>query len=186
MPLTSGRYTLGPGDGSVVIRTGREGAAARMGHDLTLEATRWRATITVDVDEPSNSRASASVDAASLVVRDASGGPTGLNASQRAEIEAIVRTKVLDADRHPRITFRSTAVHDEGRRAFIVGRLSLAGSTRPIRLDLRLAPSRTPRMVATALVAQSEFGIEPYSALLGALRVKDQVAVTIEVRLSGG
>ena len=34
--------TLGPGDGTLTVRTGRSGAAAKAGHDLVLEVTSWR------------------------------------------------------------------------------------------------------------------------------------------------
>jgi polyisoprenoid-binding protein YceI len=183
MPLTTGSYRIGPDDGSLLIRTGREGAAARMGHDLTLEATRWTATVTVNVEQPLRSKVVATVDAASLEVREASGGPVGLSDGQRAEIEETVRTKVLLSHRHPRITFRSTAVHVEGRRTSVIGALTIRRHTRPATLALRVATARTPRIVAATAVVQTEFGIAPYSALLGALRVKDVVGVTIDVRL---
>src|SRR5450755_3636796 len=113
MPLKTGRYRLGPADGSLLIRTGREGAAALMGHDLTLVATRWTATVSVDAEDPPRSKVTATVDAASLVVREATGGPIGLTDSQRAEIESNVRTKVLLSDRYPRIAFHSTAVESD-------------------------------------------------------------------------
>ena len=186
MPLTTGSYTLGPEDGSVLITTGREGAAARMGHDLTLEATRWTARVTVDVEDPAGSKVTATVDAGSLLVRDARGGPVGLTDSQRAEIEATVRTKVLRSDRHPRITFASTAVATDGAQTAVTGRLTIGRRTRPATLALRVARSRVPRIVATAAISQADFGIKPYSALLGALRVKDVIGVTVEVRLGVG
>lgn len=183
MPLTTGRYTLGPADGSLLIRTGREGAAALMGHDLTLMATRWTATVSVDAEDPPRSKVTATVDAASLVVREATGGPVGLTDSQRAEIESNVRTKVLLSDRYPRIAFRSTAVESDGRHTAVTGKLTIRRRARRATLTLRVARSRVPRIVATTSIIQTEFGIEPYSALLGALRVKDVVGVTIDVRL---
>jgi polyisoprenoid-binding protein YceI len=183
MPLKTGRYRLGPADGSLLIRTGREGAAALMGHDLTLVATRWTATVSVDAEDPPRSKVTATVDAASLVVREATGGPIGLTDSQRAEIESNVRTKVLLSDRYPRIAFHSTAVESDGRHTAVTGKLTIRRRARPVTLTLRVARSRVPRIVATTSIIHTEFGIEPYSALLGALRVKDLVGITIEVRL---
>jgi hypothetical protein len=43
-----------------------------------------------------------------------------------------------------------------------------------------------PRVRATMSIVQSDFGITPYSALLGALRVKDAVEVSVDVRLPAG
>ncbi len=39
------------------------------------------------------------------------------------------------------------------------------------------------RVTGTFLVAQSEWGIKPYRALLGALRVRDTVEVVLDVVL---
>ena len=183
MPLRSGRYTLGPDNGSLLVMTGREGPAARMGHDLTLLATRWSATVTVDADQPARSKVRAAVEAGSLVVREARGGAVGLRESQREEIESIMRTQVLRSERHPTITFRSTSVEGDGKRATITGNLTLRRRTRPVVLELRMARSASPRLRARGSVAQTEFGIKPYSALLGALRVTDVVQVVIDVLL---
>jgi polyisoprenoid-binding protein YceI len=183
MPLRSGRYTLGPGDGTLRVMTGREGAAALMGHDLTLEAARWAATVNVDAEDPSRSRVRATVEAASLVVRDARGGPIRLTDSQRDEIGSIVRDKVLRSDRYPTITFRSTSVVGDVKRASVTGTLTIGRRTREASLQLRVARSKLPRIVATTSIVQTDFGIQPYSALRGALRVKDVVEVRLEVRL---
>jgi len=183
MALRTGRYKVGPENGTLLVRTGREGAAALMGHDLTLVATRWAATLSVNAENPARSTVRATVEAGSLAVREASGGPVGLTDSQRAEIEGIVRTKVLRSDRYPRITFRSTSVDGDVRRASVTGDLTIRRRTRPATLELRVARSKLARIIATTALVQTDFGIEPYSALLGALRVKDVVEVTVELRL---
>ena len=36
MSIKPGAYTLGPSDGTVQVRTGRQGMASKVGHDLTL------------------------------------------------------------------------------------------------------------------------------------------------------
>ncbi len=183
MALRTGRYTLGPGDGTVLVRTGREGAAARVGHDLTLIAERWSATVRVDAAAPARSTVRASVDAGSLVVREARGGPIGLTEAQKKEIEQNVREKVLRCDRHPTIRFRSTAVESDGRSGTVTGDLTIGRRTRRAVLQLHVARSQAPRVTATAAIVQTDFGIAPYTALLGALRVKDEVELAIEVHL---
>jgi polyisoprenoid-binding protein YceI len=183
MALRTGRYVLGPQDGTVLVMTGREGPAARMGHELTLEATRWNATVVVDVEDPSRSKVTVSVDAGSLVVLEARGGPLGLSHSQRAEVERIIRETVLRSGRHPRITFRSTAVSGDARRASVTGNLSIRRRTRPVTLELRVTRAKLPRIVATAAIVQTDFGIQPYAALRGALRVTDSVDLRVEVLL---
>ena len=61
--------TLGPGDGSIKVYTKREGLASRVGHDLTLEASRWNAEVTVDPDDITRSSVSATVDGGSFEVQ---------------------------------------------------------------------------------------------------------------------
>ena len=43
---TERNYEFGPASGRVLVKTGREGLAARAGHDLTLEFTDWQARVT--------------------------------------------------------------------------------------------------------------------------------------------
>ena len=42
----AGTYEFGPESGRVVVKTRREGLAARAGHDLTLEITDWLVRVT--------------------------------------------------------------------------------------------------------------------------------------------
>jgi polyisoprenoid-binding protein YceI len=185
MGLTAGNYTIGPADGTLLIKTAREGAAARMGHDLTLEATRWSATVVVDADDPTRSSVSAAVDAASLEVRDARGGAIALTDKQRVEIGTNIRDKVLHTSRHPEISFLSTLIAGDATAATVTGDLTVAGSTRPVQLRFT-AHSHADRVTGTATVVQTDHGIKPYSAMLGALKVKDAVEIEVDVRLPAG
>ena len=45
MSIEPGKYELGPENGTLRIRTGRRGGAAKAGHDLLIEVTDWKATI---------------------------------------------------------------------------------------------------------------------------------------------
>jgi polyisoprenoid-binding protein YceI len=75
-------------------------------------------------------------------------------------------------------------VEGDSKRALVYGRLAIAGRTREAVLALRVdGRSTPPRVRATMPIVQTEFGITPYSALLGALRVKDAVELSIDVRL---
>jgi polyisoprenoid-binding protein YceI len=187
MALRTGTFTLGPADGTVLIRTGREGAAARVGHDLTLVATRWRAAVHVDARVPTRSTVRAVVEAASLEVREASGGALSLTEAQKKEVETNTREKVLRSRRHPKITFTSIAVEGDAKRALVTGKLAIAGKTREAALAVRVdSRSTLPRVRATMSIVQSDVGMTPYSSLLGALRVKDALELSVDVRLPNG
>lgn len=178
MTLRSGTYHFGPRDGRLLLRTGREGRAARLGHDLVLEATRWSATAVVHTRAIEQCELRASVDARSLVVRDAAGGPVPLTAGQRDDIAAIIRRDVLHADEHRDVTFQSTAVTGTSTAVVVRGDLTVAGVTRRASIDVATSGER---ITAALTVRQSRHGIAQYSAMLGALRVKDDVAVTVDV-----
>ena len=65
---------------------------------------------------------------------------------------------------------------------FVQGTLTLGGTSRPLRLHV--AKAGASHYHATASVRQSEFGIKPYTAFLGALKVSDAVGVDVDVDLA--
>lgn len=187
MSVREGTHVLGPGDGTVLVRTGREGPAARVGHDVTLRATRWSATVTVVPDDLARSEVRAEIDASSFEVVEATGGAMPLTDSQRREVEQNTRDRVLQASAHPTITFSSTEVRGDDSRAVVVGDVSMRRRSREVVLDVR-ARRRGEEVIVTAFteLAQTDFGIKPYTAMLGTLRVTDVVAITVELRLPAG
>ena len=74
------------------------------------------------------------------------------------------------------IEFRSTAV--EGRR--LEGSSSSRGSVPPISFEL--AGDEDGRLTCSATVKQTDWGMKPYSALFGTLKVADEVEVAFETR----
>lgn len=185
MSLAGGTYDLGPEHGTLTVETGRTGPAARAGHDLTLLVTSWSAHVVVDARSPSRSTVTLTADPASLEVESGHGGVTPLGASQREQIATTIRDTVLRAARHRSITFTSTEAAGTLRGGSMTGELTLVGRTRPVAVTVEVAPSRgaTTRVTARAEVRQTDFGITPYSAMLGALRVRDTVLVTLHARL---
>lgn len=180
MTLTDGGHTAGPDSGRLLVRTGRSGLGRRAGHDLTIEVTRWDATADVDTADPARSQVVVSVDADSLEVREGVGGVKPLTDSDRAEIHRNIRDKVLHTDRYPEITFRSTRIDGTPGGFDIEGELTIMGTTRPVRIS---AAAEGNEVRGTATITQSEWGIKPYSAFLGALRLADEVEITFAVTL---
>ena len=73
MALTTGEHTLGPSSGRLLIKTGRAGLGRSVGHDLTIEVTRWSATATV-ADDPAGSSVTAEIETGSFEVVEGVGG----------------------------------------------------------------------------------------------------------------
>lgn len=156
------------------VLTFKEGMLSAIAHDLELEVTRWSLTI------EGGHLLSARFEAGSLRVLHAmhDGKPTSqLSASDRAKIEKTLREEVLGSARHPEITFSGEGTA-EGEGFAIRGTLTLCGKARPLTAQAR--PSGD-RLVAEATVNQPDFGIRPYSAMLGALKVRPQVIVRVSV-----
>jgi polyisoprenoid-binding protein YceI len=182
--MRSGTHTVGAGESSLLVHTRRQGAAARAGHDLVIEATRWTATVTVDADSAASSTLEAVIDAGSLVVRKGTGGALPITDGQKDEIERTTRTKVLHADKHPEIRATSTAVTATGDGAEISLDLSMAGRSHAATLAVHVADDADGTTITgSTTVRQTDFGITPYSALFGTLKVKDEIEITVEVRL---
>jgi Fe-Mn family superoxide dismutase len=175
VPIPSGTFRLGPRNGTLSVRTGRAGAAAKAGHDLLLQVTVWEAVLEVGEEVA----LALDVDAGSLRVREGTGGMQELLAEDNASIEQTIDDEVL---KRQAIAFRSTAVQaDEDGRLDVQGDLTLADATRPIAFGLRVAGNG--RLEGAAVVKQSDWGIAPYSALFGALQVADEVRVEIDAAL---
>lgn len=175
-----GAYIFGPESGRLLVKTTRTGLGAKAGHDLTIEVTRWSGEARVDPAEPVDSSVTVEVDAASFEVREGAGGVKPLTGSDRAEIKKNLQQKVLHTDRHPSITFRSTRVEGTEASFSVEGDLTIAGVTRPVTVRSRL---RDGRVQGSATVTQTSWGIRPYSALFGALKVSDDVEVEFDVAL---
>ena len=177
--MPAGTHKLGPEDGTLAVRTGRTGAAAKAGHDLLLHVTAWEATVEVGEGSTPTSLA-LDADATSLRVREGTGGMQALGDEDRESIEQTIDDEVLE--RHG-IVFRSTSVRSAGDgRMSVEGELTLIGNVRPIAFEL--AVDGDGKVSGNAVVKQSEWGIKPYSTLFGALKVADEVEVTFEARLA--
>ena len=178
----TGNFRLGPGAGRVVIKTGRAGLAAKAGHDLTIEVTRWSARVEVPAEEDGGLTAAtvtAELDLGSLEVREGTGGAKPLTDGDRAQIKKQMENILGGAT----ATFASARIITSGASGgAIEGSVTLNGKTQPSRLQVT-----TPgpgRYRGTATLVQSAFGIKPYTGFFGALKLRDEVAVEFEVDLS--
>ena len=152
-----------------LVYTFREGLLSAVGHDLCLRVERFAVEVTGDAQAPA---ILGRFDAASL-------RPTGdVSPADARKIERNAAEDVLDARRFPTIEFRSTRVVRDGERARIDGTLSLHGHTRPLSFD---ATADAAAWRAEVRLDQRDFGIAPFSAMLGTLRVRPDVLVRIAV-----
>jgi polyisoprenoid-binding protein YceI len=178
--LTEGRYWLGPSTGRLLLKTGRAGLGRKAGHDLTIEVTRWSGEAVIAAGDPDRSWVNVTVEADSLEVREGTGGLKPLTDTDRAEIKRTLGDKVLlYTAEHPTINFRSTGITGTAQSFEITGELTIKGRTRPVTVHGKGNGGGLVRGWAT--VTQSTWGIKPYTAFLGALRLADDVQVEFDV-----
>jgi polyisoprenoid-binding protein YceI len=171
--LAPGSHRVGPETGSLVVKTYREGVAAKVGHDLVIEVARWEGTVDI-----AGSTIELSADSSSLEVREGLRGVKPLTDKDRVEI----RKNIDDKLRRLPIRFRSSAVRIDGDGHLVVeGELTMVDVTRPVTAPLRVEADG--RVGGTIALAQSDWGIKPYRGLMGALKVRDEVEIVIDVRL---
>ena len=176
MGIEAGTHRLGPDNARLSVHTSRKGAAAKAGHDLVIHVTAWEGTLEIG-EEPSATRIDLGADASSLRVHEGTGGIQALGDDDKASIHQTIDDEVLKG--HD-ITFRSTGARhaDDGGRISVEGDLTLVGTTRPIAFDVAI--DGDGKLSATAVVTQSEWGIKPYTALFGALKVADEVEIVLD------
>lgn len=170
MSIPEGTHTIGPSNGSLKVKTGKEGAAAKMGHDLVLVINSWEATVEGG-DSPS---IKLTADPGSVEVESGSGGAKPLGDKDKADIKKSINGKVLGSSQ---ISFTSSQVDDGNAK----GDLSIAGSSSQVSIPISVSGDK---ISGSTTLSQKDFGIKQFSAMMGALKVKDQVTVEFEGNLS--
>jgi hypothetical protein len=102
--LRAGTHTVGDDNGTLQVRTYREGLAQKVGHDLIIDVERWDAVVEVREDG-TLAAVRLNADPHSLRVREGLRGLKPLTEKDRADIRNTIDEKVL---RGRPIAFRST------------------------------------------------------------------------------
>lgn len=179
MTPKTGSHPIGPDNGSLTVHTFRAGMGAKIGHDLVLEAKKWSGTVDIDADNPSASKVEIIADLNSLEIINASGGVKPLSDKDRGDIAKNIE-KVLDTGKHPQVTFKSTNVSGAAPTVKVTGDLTIKGKTRPATLDVTASGDQ---LSGKTTIVQTEFDIKPFSAMMGALKVRDTINLELTCTL---
>lgn len=160
----------------ITVHTYKEGLLARLAHDLRLTVQRFEVQL-------ADGSVNATLDATSLRVdgamRRGELAPDVLSESDRTTIERTLASEVLHSATHPQITFQGTLTEDRGR-VVARGSLRLNGRDQSVELPVSLGERASIELE----IVPSRWGIPPYRAMAGALKVQDRVRVTIELPLN--
>jgi polyisoprenoid-binding protein YceI len=177
---TQDLYRIERSQSRFVVETQTEGLSSMFDHDHLFRVGAFHGTVGLGPDAPSNASLELTVEARSLSVQD------DLPAQVRAEIDDVVRTRTLQADKYPAISFDSRRVtatdrHDGSLDLEVTGKLRLHGVTREVMIPVRAwrQPDRI-RVIGRFTIHQTDFGIKPI-AFRGQVTVKDQVTLSFEM-----
>jgi hypothetical protein len=160
------------------VFTFKEGLLSPIAHDLRLRITRF----SVEVDAAATSVV-AKFDTNSLVVdcpmKDGAENPSALSDSDKQKIAGQIRDDVLHSSKHPEAVFRSRTVAARGDGGYdLEGELTLHGVTKALAAQTQLVAGRQQLELR---LHQPDFGITPYRAMLGTLKIQADVTIRITV-----
>lgn len=180
-------YRVVPESSHLRIRVDPEGPMARLGHSHVIGGNAVTGIVVLGSGAGS-ARLDLEIDAASLDVdrpewRSAAGLEPELDADAISGTRSNMRgERVLDVAGHPKIPVRSVGVAGPAWLPDVTARIRLRGKVREVTVPV--AVERTDeRLIASGALEllQSDFGIEPFSAAGGALRVSDRMRIRFRI-----
>lgn len=165
-------------DSQCLVRTWREGLAAAVGHDLVLDCARFEVKI-----DPERKSVVARFYPDSLCVLGTHeeyerGGAdpktSALSGRDQKKIVQNIRRDILKTDEYPLILFESTSITREAEQLRVQGELELVGKRNKIEFVV-IRDGEQAR--ARVELNQPDFGIAPFRAMMGALKIKAKLEV---------
>ena len=186
-------YALQTGSSSLYVQVFKDTTTAASGisHDHVMRASGWTGTARWDPANPQDCKIEISVPVEKLVVdppklREAVGYDVNLSDGQRGDVRKNMLSKdQLNSAKHSVISFSATSckVASAGK-VDVSGKLTIKGSSKPITIRMTLDADASSFSASGGFkVKGSDYGLEPYSAMMGALKNQDELRFT--VRLSG-
>lgn len=186
-------YVLQTGSSSLYVQVFKDTttAASGMSHDHVMRASGWTGTATWDPARPENCKIDISVPVDKLVVdpaklRAAVGYDSTLSDGQRGDVRKNMLSKdQLNSSKYSEISFSATSCKVvSGSKVDVSGKLTIKGTSKPITIRMTLdADAQSYSAKGGFKIKGSDYGLEPFSAMMGALKNQDELRFT--VRLSG-
>lgn len=153
------------------VFTYKEGLLSKIAHDLRIVAPNPK----VQFDGES---LKARIDLRELRVASAQKNgrdSPSLSDGDKKKILKSLHNDSLKTRRHPEAVYEAKARFTDDTHAELEGKLTLHGTTRDFPISLT---QRDGRWFGEVTIQQPDFGIKPFTAMLGALKIKPEVRVT--------
>ena len=175
MAASTSTWTLDTSVGELQILTGVAGRAAKMGHRLTIGMTSWQASVEWQGERPVAAELVVEVD--SLQVLKGEGGVTSLSGPEKGVARSNA-LKSLDAKKFPQIRFSTSDIAKTADGYRMTGSVEIHGTSRPQVVDVAVEDRGENWALSTRVpVTQTDFGVKPYSLLMGSMKVADEVTI---------
>lgn len=169
--------TWTPENAECLVYTYKEGLLSRAAHDLKIRVTRFRVVLEDDALEAVFEANSLRTEVA---MKRGQENPAALSPADKSTIDSRIQEAVLHSRSHPRIRFHAERVSPSSPTWTVPGTLSLHGVERALRVPVR---TEGQHWITRLQLHQPDYGIEPFRALLGALKIKPHVEVVLRCRL---
>lgn len=156
---------------TIHVFTFKDGLLARLAHDLRLTLRRFELRRDGQTVTGRFWPESLTVDGA---VKSGHVDPSSLSDGDKAKIHANMTDEILHTARDPEVSFKGTLRGT----STIEGELTLAGRTCPISATIH---NQDGRLRTEVTLVPSRWGIPPYKALAGAIKLQDRVLVALDL-----
>ncbi len=184
MSLKAGSYCLDTNSGNLHVYTFKEGLLSKLAHDLLIDITNFKVNLEVPEAGFASGSLELEIQANSLKVTCAlkDGERTdALKEKDIADIERDMGVKVLHPDKYPTATFSSKAIEEKDGGYKINGDLSLHGVTKTIDFDI---DTNGENLKGKITLLQKDYGIKPFKAMMGTLKIKNEINIGFDLSLS--
>lgn len=166
-------------DGDIHVFVYRTGLLSAVGHDLRLSMQRFRIEYGGGEVTGRFWPESFEVDGA---VEDGELEPDALSESDRSDICSNISEDVLETDRYPEIRVQGEYEERGDATWHVAGELEMVGVRERVATEVR---RRDGRFQTAVELSPSRWGIEPYRALMGALKLKDHIRIEFDLPAEG-
>jgi polyisoprenoid-binding protein YceI len=181
-------YTIVPSESDFWVFVGKTGLFSALAHDHEIGVKRFGGRVIIPGAGASGGSLEMDVDATSLVVLDKKPSE-----ADKKKIFDSMHNEVLESAKHQKITFKSVSVSDvkqtgnDNYSLVVNGDLTLHGVTK--RIAVPVAATITPQQLRATgkyTLKQTDYGISPYSAAGGTIKVKNEVVVNFNIVAKAG
>lgn len=182
-------YDVSAANSELDILVLRGGALSKLGHNHVISSRTLSGRAWLHPQFP-RSGFELSLPVKDLIIDDpqsrrAAGGdfpPDVPQADKDGTRKNMLRPEVLDAERYPKITLSAARVAGTPESPSVTARITIKDVSREVAVPMKIAVEGS-RLSASGEfdIQQTDFGIKPFSAALGALEVQDRLHIKFKV-----